>query len=195
MERIGRGHLLPFLVVAYPATFGLLQVRPYCGSRCGPFAAHVVALVAVAAGSLLASVLVVSPILARAIDRSGRSDDPLAASVRSPSGPTVAVLAGSYLAFVGFLFLDVANVAEAIWKPVFLPASFLPFAPVWALYAGTFVLAVVFRLAGVAWPPGLTPAVRLLVVGGGFACSAVWQLLLVEGLLGRRSRGDGGGSP
>lgn len=196
MNRLGREHLLPFLVVAYPATFALLQTRPYCGPDCGPFSvADVLALVAVVAGSLLASVLVVRPLLARTLDGPGSPSGPTANRVRSPSGPTVTVLVGAYLAFVAFLALDVANVAEALWKPVLLPASLLPFAPVWALYAATFYLALVFQFAGVGPSSGLTLVVRSVVVLVGFGTAPIWQFFLVSGLLGRRPRRNEDGPP
>lgn len=186
MARLGRDTLLPSLVVAYPATFALLQARPYC-PRCGGFSAvDVAALVVVAAGSLLAAVMGGPPLLARTVGLPGRSDDPFAASVRSPSRPTVAVLLGLSLAFAAFVALDVADVAEAVWKPVVLPLSFVLFAPVRAIYAGTFVFALALGAVGVGSPPALGWVVLSLVVGVGSGASAVWQFLLVEGLLGRR---------
>ena len=187
MTRIGRDHLLPFLVVAYPATFAILQARPYCSPRCGTLSSlDLLAVAAVIATSLLASVLAGPALLTRALGPPGGSDGTFAARLRSPSRPTVVVLLGLYAALVALLGLDVANVAEAVWKPAILPASLLPFAPVWALYAGTFALALAFRIVGVGSSPALTSVVRFVVVVGGFGASAVWQFLLVEGLPGRR---------
>ena len=187
MAPVRREHLLPFLCVAYPTTFALLETRPYCRPGCGPFgAADLVALAAVVVGSSLASVLVVRTTLGRGIGHAGRADGPVTARVRAPSGPTVALLVVTYLAFAGFVVLDAANVAEALWKPVVLPGSLLPFAPVWLLYAGTFVLAAVLGAVGATGSPTLTVAVRVAVVVVGFAGSAIWQFALVEALVGRR---------
>jgi hypothetical protein len=98
------------------------------------------------------------------------------------------VLVGLFVAFVGVLTLDVLSLAESLWKPIVLSASFLLFLPVWALYVATFPLAALFALAGVESSPLTTVGLRGTVVFVGFPLSAVWQSLLVSVISNRHHR-------
>ncbi|WP_416840613.1 hypothetical protein [Haloferax sp. DFSO52] len=76
--------------------------------------------------------------------------------------------------------MDALSLAESVWKPLVLPASFLLFLPVWALYLLTFPFAVVLSLSGIHSTQMLTLVVRGLIVFVGFPLSVVLQTLVIS---------------
>lgn len=175
---------LPFLAVAYPTTFLLYRGGSYCGPLCfAPTPAGVASVVGGVLGSLA---------LAGLLARVGRDVRAGTRSVRwllSPPRPTSAVLAGLFVAFLGGLTLDALSLYEPLWKPVALPATFLLFLPVWALYVLTFPLSLLTSAVGAGASASLTLLVRATLVGPGLALSAAWQTLLLSAVVtGLRSR-------
>lgn len=187
MDRFGRA-LLPSLTLAYPATLVVVQVRPYCRPGCPPFGAvDVTAALVTAMGALMAGGLA-----AEAADRAGLSSHPLVDRALSPTRATVVALTLVYVGFLGFLVVDALGVANGPWRLVPVVASLPLFAPAWAIYVGTFVLATLLPVLGVPPSPGLTTAVRVVLVGVGFGGSAAWQFAIVEGVVGPERRADPG---
>lgn len=181
MVPVDRRHLLPTLVVAYPATFVVLATRPHCPEGCPGFGfVDGVAVLAVVVGSLLVSFAVTT-----VLDRTRWSGHRFVRAATTPADATVVVLALFYIALVGFLALDAVDGPGGAWKVAALPLSLLPYAPVWALYAGTFYLAFILNQLGGASSPTLTLLVRATVVVVGFGATPVWQFWLTKLVVGR----------
>jgi hypothetical protein len=171
--------VVPFLLLAYPATFLLYRGGPYCGPFCFTptlaGAGRVVGAIGVS--------LVLASLITLAFAVNGRNGGWAGSrGLIAPDGSASVALVGLFAAFTGFLTLDALSLYEPLWKPIVLPASFLLFLPAWALYVATFPLGALFSTAGVESSLFLTLALRGIVVFVGLALSAVWQSLLVSGV-------------
>lgn len=176
-----RSLALPFLAIAYPLAFLAYAGGPYCGPLCfEPTAAGAVRVTAVLAGAYVAAAGI-----AAAFRLDARPAGGIGRLLATPPRPAVAALAVLFVGFLAFLTLDALALYESVWKPVVLPASFFPFAPVWVLYAASFPLAVALGAAGVDPSTAATPAFRALVVLAGFPLSAVAQALFASAVAER----------
>lgn len=185
MGRIDRA-LLPSLTLAYPATLVVVEVRPQCRPGCPPFGAVDVAAALVAG----VGALVIGAAAAGAVERARASSHPLVDHALSPAYETAVALVLVYVGFLGFLFVDALEFADGPWRLVPVVASLPLFAPAWTIYVGTFVLAALLPVLGVSPSPGLTTAVRAVLVVVGFGGSAAWQFAIVEGVVGSERRAD-----
>lgn len=185
MGRIDRA-LLPGLTLAYPATLVVVNVRPQCRPGCPPFGAVDVAAALVTAMGALA----IGAAAAGAVVGAGPPSHPLADRALSPAHETVVALGLVYVGFLGFLLVDALGVANGPWRLVPLVASLPLFAPAWAIYLGTFLLAALLPVLGVPPSPGLTTAVRAVLLVVGFGGSAAWQFAIAEWVIGAARRAD-----
>jgi|GEM_PF-3460227 len=164
--------VLVFLVLAYPVSFLLFQGGRFCGPLCFEPTPNGIAAV-------VGSLTVLAGLSFGVATRDWTPESAANGSIRSvlgaPSRRVQGVLLAVSALFVGFLVLDSLTIAEAVWKPIVLPLSFLVFLPVWLLYIATFPLAIAFSALGVESPPALTLVLRAVVVFVGFPLSVVLQ--------------------
>lgn len=174
---------LPFLMLAYPVTFLLFQGGRYCGPVC--FTPTLIGGATVT-GSLLIVGLLAKGITIGLRILTIRPDRPGLRGLAAPPRLANVVLFGLFGAFVVFLTLDALSLYEAIWKPVVLPISFLLFFPVWVLYAATFLLAIVFPVAGIESSLILTLLIRTTILAIGFPTAVIIQTFVASTVVNNR---------
>lgn len=174
--------VVAFLLLAYPITFILFQGGRFCGPLCFQPTLQGVAAV-VGSLAVLAGLAIVAT--TRYWNPEATTSGSSWRLLRAPPLLAQGVLLAIFGVLVGFLVLDSLTIAEAIWKPIVLPLSFLVFLPVWVLYVATFQLAIVFPILGVESQPAFTLVLRAVVVFIGFPLSVVLQTVVLSRLLRR----------
>lgn len=167
---------IPFLVLAEPLAFFLFQSVDYCGPLCvqpTPTGIGTLGLVLVGMWLTAAAVTILAT-------RTLELDAPWLDRLTNPRRPTLAILFALFGGYLFFLTLEATSVPGALWKPIVLPLSLLPFLPVWALYAVTYPLAIVVGLVGLEFSPAGTVLLRGVILFGGFGLAAIWQALLTS---------------
>lgn len=169
-----RRSAIPFLVLAEPLVFFLFQGGTYCEPVCielSPTGLGTLGLVIVGTWVV---VVAVTTWTAQTFEFNSR----WLGRLTNPRRPTLVLLFTLFGAFLFFLMLDAASVPGALWKPIVLPASLVPFLPVWALYAATYPVALIGGVVGIEFGGTATLLVRTVVLFGGFGLAALWQAVL-----------------
>jgi hypothetical protein len=174
IRRTFRQSAIPFLVLAEPLTFFLFQGGTYCESLCvqpTPIGLGTLGLVLVGSSVVVAAVTTLAT-------RSLKTDSTWIDRLTHPRRLTLVLLFAFFGGFLFFLTLDATSVPGALWKPIVLPLSLVPFLPVWALYAATYPVALIGSVVGIEFGGGATLLVRSVVLFGGFGFAAIWQAVL-----------------
>lgn len=96
----------------------------------------------------------------------------------NPRRPTLALLFALFGGYLFLLTLETTSVPGALWKPIVLPLSIVPFLPIWLLYLATYPLALIGGVVGFEFGGPVTLLVRTVVLFGGFGLAALWQAVL-----------------
>ena len=169
-----RRSAIPFLVLAEPLSFFLFRGGAFCEPVCVEPTSRGLGTL----GLILVGTWVLAAMATTWSTRYLEFGRRWLGRFVNPRRPTLALLFAHFGAFLCFLTLDATAVPAALWKPIVLPLSLVPFLPVWTLYAATYPVALIAGLVGVEFGETATLLVRTIVLFGGFGLSAIWQAVL-----------------
>ena len=174
LRTVLRRSAIPFLVLAEPLAFFLYQGGTYCDPVCvEPSPTGIATLVLILVGTWVVAAAVTTW-TAQTVEFKGR----WLGRLTNPRRPTLVLLFVHLGGYLFFLTLEATSVPGALWKPIILPLSLVPFLPVWALYAATYPVALIGGALGIAFGGTATILVRTVVLFGGFGLAAIWQAVL-----------------